>query len=192
MNSKGARDLSYPCDQIPIMFITYSVDMSDNLPDMHRGGKSMSDARFEILSAKIKDLYSIVNELEEQFPGRHFTPDGHLVGSIGEVLAASYYGLRLLPASSQTHDAISKEGKMVQIKATQVGTVSLSSEPEHLVILRILRSGDADEIYNGPGRTVWEASGRMQKNGQRSISVSKLKALMNNVPLSDRLERLNK
>ena len=152
----------------------------------------MKDIRYEMLNVKIKELYSIVNELEMQFPGRHFTPDGHLVGSIGEVLAASYYGLNLLPASSETHDAISKDGKMVQIKATQVRNVSLSSEPEHLVILKILRSGDADEIYNGPGQLVWEATGKMQKNGQRSISLSKLKSLMNNVPLSDRLERINK
>ncbi|WP_073079343.1 DUF6998 domain-containing protein [Sporobacter termitidis] len=150
----------------------------------------MNDIRFEILSIKIKELYSIVSELEMQFPERHFTPDGHLVGSIGEVLAASYYGLKLLPASSETHDAISKDGKMVQIKATQVGYVSLSSEPEHLIILKILRSGEADEVYNGPGKRVWEVTGKKQKNGQRSISLSKLKSLMNNVPLSDRLERI--
>lgn len=152
----------------------------------------MNDIRFEMLNAKIKELYSIVNELEVQFPGRHFTPDGHLVGSIGEVLAANYYELKLLPASSETHDAISKNGKMVQIKATQVRNVSLSSEPEHLIILKILRSGDADEIYNGPGQLVWEATGKVQKNGQRSISLSKLISLMNNVPLSDRLERIHK
>jgi hypothetical protein len=36
----------------------------------------------------IKELYGIVDSLEALFPGRHFTPDGHLVGSIGEVLAA--------------------------------------------------------------------------------------------------------
>ena len=33
-------------------------------------------------------LYDIVDRLEELFPGRKFTPDGHLVGSIGEVIAA--------------------------------------------------------------------------------------------------------
>ena len=33
-----------------------------------------------------------VAELEAEFPGRHFTLDGHLVGSIGEVMAAYYYG----------------------------------------------------------------------------------------------------
>ncbi len=36
----------------------------------------------------IKELYEIVNKLEEHFLAWHFTPDGHLVGSIGEVLAA--------------------------------------------------------------------------------------------------------
>ena len=34
------------------------------------------------------DLYRIVDRLEGLFPGRKFTPDGHLVGSIGEAHAA--------------------------------------------------------------------------------------------------------
>ena len=117
----------------------------------------------EILIAKIKELYVIVNELEKQFPGRRFTPDGHLVGSIGEVIAASYYGLTLLPASYETHDATSLDGRMVQIKATQIESVSLSSEPEYLIVLKIQRSGTTEEIYNGPGQQVWEATGKMQK-----------------------------
>ena len=40
------------------------------------------------LSQKIRELYAITKELELQFPGRKFTPDGQLVGSIGEVLVA--------------------------------------------------------------------------------------------------------
>ena len=46
---------------------------------------------------KIKELYEISAELERLFPGRHYTPDGHMIGSIGEALAASYYGLELFP-----------------------------------------------------------------------------------------------
>ncbi|MGL5504982.1 MAG: DUF6998 domain-containing protein, partial [Aeromonas veronii] len=34
----------------------------------------------------VQQLYSTVEELEEMFPGRLFTPDGHMVGSIGECL----------------------------------------------------------------------------------------------------------
>ena len=42
------------------------------------------------VAAKIKALYEISQELEALFPGRHYTPDGHMIGSIGEALAASY------------------------------------------------------------------------------------------------------
>ncbi len=44
----------------------------------------------------IGQLYELVAQLEALFPSRRFTPDGHLVGSIGEVIAAHRYGLQLL------------------------------------------------------------------------------------------------
>ena len=47
------------------------------------------------VAEKIKALYAISRELEQLFPGRHYTPDGHMVGSIGEALAASCYGLEM-------------------------------------------------------------------------------------------------
>lgn len=54
----------------------------------------------EQVPSKIKEIYKIVEELESLFSGRHFTPDGHMVGSIGEVLAAHHYSLELYPASA--------------------------------------------------------------------------------------------
>ena len=56
----------------------------------------MSEASIQgSVAAKIKALYDISHDLEELFPGRHYTPDGHMIGSIGEALAASYYNLEL-------------------------------------------------------------------------------------------------
>jgi len=52
----------------------------------------------------------VVAELEKEFEGRRFTPDGHLVGSIGEVVAAYAFGLKLLPASNERHDAVAANG----------------------------------------------------------------------------------
>lgn len=146
--------------------------------------------KYDLMTQKIKELYSIVSELELNFPGRHFTPDGHLVGSIGEVLAAYYYQLELLKASAETHDAIAENGKLVQIKATQGNSIGLSSAPNHLIVLKILKTGIADEVYNGPGKLVWEVCGKMQKNGQRPITVSKLKKLLDAVPLEERIEKV--
>ena len=143
------------------------------------------------IPAKIQELYAIVAELETLFPGRHFTPDGHLVGSIGEVLGAYHYGLDLLPASAKTHDATNKEGKLVQIKATQRKLVGIRSEPQYLLVLGINEQGESEEIYNGPGKLAWDAAGKMQKNGQRMISKTKLHALMKTIKHVDRLPRLN-
>ena len=120
----------------------------------------------------IREMYEIVERLETLFPGRRFTLDGHLVGSIGEVLAAHYYGLELLPASAEAHDAAAADGRLVQIKATQRASVGLRSEPQHLLVLRILPGGDWQEVYNGPGKLAWDNAGRMQSTGQRPISVS--------------------
>ena len=90
----------------------------------------MSNKSILVIPSLVQGLYSIVDRLEELFPGRRFTPDGHLVGSIGEVLAAATYDLELLPPSTERHDALSGDGRKVQIKATQVRSVSLSSEPD--------------------------------------------------------------
>lgn len=84
----------------------------------------------------VERLYEIVHELEQQFPGRRFTPDGHMVGSLGEVLAEYRYKLKLFRASTERHDAETQDGRRVQIKATQgTGGVGLRSEPEHLIVL---------------------------------------------------------
>ena len=147
-------------------------------------------SRTKKLPTVVHNLYSLVESLEEMFPGRHFTPDGHLVGSIGEVMAAHHYGLELLPASAQAHDAMAPDGRLVQIKATQVKSIGIREQPKHLLVMKINRDGSFIEIYNGPGDIAWNACGKMQKNGQRSISTKKLREIMNDVPEKQRLTRI--
>ena len=139
----------------------------------------------------LKRLYEIVAELELLFPGRKFTPDGHLVGSLGEVIAAHDYDLILLESSAKTHDA-RKGSKQIQIKATQGKSVAMYGEPEHLLVLRLLKDGTAEEIYNGPGKPAWDNAGTLQKNGQRPISLSRLRALMQTVPENQKVKREQK
>lgn len=151
----------------------------------------MDDQLIEHMYAKITEIYAIVDELERSFPGRHFTPDGHMVGSIGEVLAAYIYDLKLFTASTEKHDAVSADGIQVQIKATQSDkTVGLKSEPEHLIVLRIHKDGKASEIYNGPGYLAWAQTGPLQSNGQKYISVSKLKKIDETIPIAKKIQKV--
>jgi len=127
----------------------------------------------------VLDLRQSVESLSALYPDRRFTLDGHLVGSIGEVLAAEQYSLQLLPASTKTHDALAPDGRQVQIKLTQRNGVGLSSCPEHLLVHKLHDDNSYKEIYNGPGKPVWAwCRNRMQKNGQARISLSRLRSLM--------------
>lgn len=128
----------------------------------------------------IQRLYAIVDELEQIYPGRKFTPDGHLVGSIGEAYASKKYGLSLFPASYPSHDAEDSAGRLWQIKATGGKNIGIRSCPDYLLVLKINRDGKMEEIYQGPGKPAWDAAGAMQKNGQRSLSLSKLSKLPKN------------
>jgi hypothetical protein len=49
------------------------------------------------LPGPVAAIYKAVADLEAMYPGRKFTPDGHLVGSIGEVVAAEALRLILYP-----------------------------------------------------------------------------------------------
>ncbi|MCM5704026.1 DUF6998 domain-containing protein [Larsenimonas salina] len=79
----------------------------------------MDDIDWAQVGALIDQLYSASDELEALFPGRKFKLDGHLVGSVGEVVAAYMFALTLNPASTLGHYAIAPDGRQVEIKLTQ-------------------------------------------------------------------------
>ena len=139
----------------------------------------------------VKQLYATVNELETMFPGRHFTPDGHMVGSLGECIVADAYNLELKTASNKGYDAVTETGLEVEIKATQSKSVAFRSQPQHTIIIKILRDGTFEEIYNRPGALVWDqfTGKRLPSNGQFQISLNKLRQLNQTVAQSDRVPR---
>jgi len=140
----------------------------------------------------VRNLYAIVNNLEEMFPGRRFTPDGHMVGSLGECLVADAYGLELMQPSNKGYDAITKDGIKVEIKATQAQRVAFRSCPEHTIIIRILRDGTFEECFNGPGELIWrQFEGRSRpSNGQYQISITRTKQLNESVEISEKIPRI--
>ena len=155
--------------------------------------QDVKDDGWSEVPALLTSLYRVVNRLEELFPGRKFTPDGHLVGSIGEAMAARMFDLTLLTASTAEHDATTADGQsLVQIKLTQ-GTrgIALRAEPQQLLVLRLAPDLSVEVVYNGGGHAPWAAAGKMQNNGQRAISLSQLRAMHGKVPDSERLPLRN-
>lgn len=127
----------------------------------------------------VKRIFQSCRKLS-RLTGRPFSPDGHLVGSFGEVIARDKLNLTLMPPSNAGYDAIDKQGRLVEIKATTRNAIRLSAsgtKAQRLVVVQIGGDGDAEIVYDGCIAPAWNAAGEPQKNGQRSISLSKLKGL---------------
>lgn len=141
-------------------------------------------------SELLKQIYSAVADLEAMFPGRHFTPDGHMVGSIGETLAAHYYGITLYPPSHPKFDG-HKDGKEIQIKATQKDRVILEHGAGVLLVLQIAQDGTFEDVYNGNASRAWQSLSHRstQKTGGKSISLKQLRVLQKEVQEEEKIAR---
>lgn len=130
----------------------------------------------------IKEVFAACAELSERLR-RPVSPDGHLVGSLGEVVARDRLGLELMPPSNEGFDARTADGVPVEIKATTRNSIALSSSgsiAEVLIVVRFDQEGTGTIIYNGPMKRAWKLAGKPQKNGQRRLNLTTLTT--SNVP----------
>lgn len=122
----------------------------------------------------ISEIFEACRNLSAR-TGRPVSPDGHLVGSLGEIFAAEKLGLKLMPPSNHGFDALGPLGEKVEIKTTTRSTISLSTDAslaERLVVVTLSANGEGQISYDGPMDRVIAAAGKPQKNGQRRVSIS--------------------
>ena len=128
------------------------------------------------VSDAVKQLLKVVKQLQSTYPHRKFTLDGRLVGDIGEILVEENYHINLFKRLQKHHDGITPDGKQVQIKTTMQDSLTFPADhiPDYYLGIKINTDGTFKEVFNGPGSVAWAAAGKMQKNGQRRISLSSL------------------
>jgi len=154
-----------------------------------------ADAPISIAEA-VKDLLTIVRRLRDSYSehGRHFTLDGRLIGDIGEVLAVQHYAITLTTTQTAVHDAVTADGRKVQIKATMKDSLTFpwGDAPDYYIGLKILEDGTPLEVYNGPGAIIKEAlAGRKSrpKTGSHVVSLMALSKLQDSVLAAERIPR---
>lgn len=139
-------------------------------------GMAGTEDRRVPLPPAVAAIFDAIRELEQAYPGRKFTLDGHLAGSIGEVIAAEALNLELHPVGHPVHDAFDADGD-VQIKITGGRSVAMYSPSQRLVVLRIVSPREAEIVYDGSGIAAWEHATKPGKSGQRVVSLRKLRAI---------------
>ena len=129
----------------------------------------------------VPKLFRLVEQLEAAAPGVSFSPSGSMIGTIGEVIAASRYGLELAKASNEGFDAIAPDGRKVEIKTStrKVGVFVLKKpKPDvHLIALKLNQKGKAETIYNGLADRAYQECGPKQKSNVSPIGEKTLREL---------------
>jgi len=124
---------------------------------------------------KIASIYEIANELGREFNISRCTPDGHLLGAIGQIAAKIAFGLQFGSDKKEHNCSWSDQNRIinVQVRCTGRGSVSIRKEPEYLIALEISETGKIYLLYNGPGEYVWERI-KHQKQAQKNASRNQL------------------
>lgn len=142
--------------------------------------------------SKIAAIYTIANELGSEFGIDTCTPDGHLLGAIGQIAAKIAFGLQFGSEKDEHNCSISHNGKKtnIQVRSTSRGSIALRAEPEYLVALEISPCGSIMLLFNGPGRYVWEIVNG-QKNLQKYASRNQLIQAQSRAGMNDNLPILD-
>ena len=142
--------------------------------------------KMALIRDNVQKLIEIVAELEAEFPGRHFTLDGHIFGSIGEILAAYYYGIDLYNIGGKITVAVGND-----VKITQQDNITISAEPDYLIVLYMNKNGNIYEVYNGPGNIAWESASKADSHNNHHMRVNRLMKLDADVCADDRIIAIN-
>jgi hypothetical protein len=86
----------------------------------------------------------------------------------------------LYPSSHPGHDAFDANGD-VQIKMTAGKSVAMYATSDRLVVLRVVSPEEVEIVHDGPGAPAWSGAGKIGKNGQRVVSISRLRKLSSEV-----------
>ena len=136
-------------------------------------------------------IFRGIKQLQEAFDHRAFTVDGRLVGDVGEVVAEINYDLVLDKTSRKGYDARTPDGKDIQIKATFKDSLTFRYVPELYLGFELQEDGTFEEVFNGPGRLIYERFSKRKGIGIDLLSfpLAELRALSKQVSSEQRVQR---
>ena len=145
----------------------------------------------QAISEALGRIFQGINRLKAVFPHREFTIDGRLVGDIGEVIAARDYDIELDKKGQADHDGETSDKRRVQIKATFQDSLTFKTIPDLYLGLKLSIDGTYEEVFNGPGKIIFQRYSHRKSIGKQQLSfpVLELKNLSRKVPDNQRIRK---
>lgn len=93
-----------------------------------------------------------------------------------ELVAIDKYGLTRAPRSSDGYDALTSDGKKVQIKTNYASSqIGFRGEADLMLVIKVSDDGSWEEIYYGDFQKVKELARYSARDNKHMIAISKLR-----------------
>lgn len=123
-------------------------------------------------------LFSAQNALRELAPEFRWAGLGNLLGDYGEYVAIEAYGLTKAPAGSNGFDAMTADGKTVQIKANHAANqIGFRGEADLLLVVRVEADGQWQEVYFGSFQAAKALARYSARDNKHMVAIRSLVAL---------------
>lgn len=120
-------------------------------------------AAYQVLLSAQRTVQAIARKTLGERSQQAFTIDGKLLGDLGELIACLEFSLEPLPTNTPGTDAKTKDGDLVEIKATAGEAVwipavsSGQQKPKHVVVVKFDPTGRWEFPYHGELEALWTA-----------------------------------
>mgnify|MGYP001161487719 FL=1 len=126
----------------------------------------------------IATVFSAQNALRELAPDFKWAGMGNLLGDYGEYICIENYSLEKAPAGSSGYDAVTQDGKTVQIKTNHAASsIGFRGDADLMLVIHVKDDGEYEELYFGDFQTVKDASNYSARDNKQSITIAKLKKI---------------
>ncbi|MBM3396785.1 MAG: hypothetical protein FJY37_19570 [Betaproteobacteria bacterium] len=134
--------------------------------------------KVEAIKGVIASLFASQRTLKALAPEYKWAGLGNLLGDFGEFMAVHHYGLTKASGGSNGYDALTPDGKSVQVKANHsANQIGFRGEADLMLVLHIKADGEYEEVYYGPFAPVKQASRYSARDNKQMIALTKLRAL---------------
>jgi hypothetical protein len=134
--------------------------------------------RIIAVQAILASIFASQKALQALAPGFNWVGLGNLLGDFGELVAMDHYQLTKAASGSGSYDAMTTEGKRVQIKTNYAaGQIGFRGDADLLLVIGVKSDGSWEEIYYGDFAVVKQSSRYSARDNKNMIPVSKLRGL---------------
>ena len=134
--------------------------------------------RIQAIQHVLASIFASQRTLKVLAPEFKWSGLGNLLGDFGELVAIDAYSLSKAPSGANGFDAVTQDGRTVQIKTNYAASqVGFRGAADLLLVLSVTDNGQWSEMYFGPFAPVLAASRRSERDNKNMITLTKLHSL---------------